>query len=222
MGKTTSDLGRLEKCDKSELIKATCRIGSSGSATHDRRRNEVIRTVKTLDQLTEALNREGFELKRSSEYLHLLPRNHRTTEGKMHVASAPVKLYKSQNSKHVLHPSTKFALVSIRSLKELAAILGPAEVQFHSQDDKAKVPIGLTAGSKQAPMFMYMEYQVTLPDHDFVVTPKHKLIPSVIADMRLFKGKDLTNGAVTCSGAIYIGIRSAKHSAYLHSLIFKI
>ena len=158
MGKTTSDLGRLEKCDKSELIKATCLIGSSGSATHDRRRNEVIRTVKTLDQLTEALNREGFELKRSSEYLHLLPRNHRTTEGKMHVATAPVKLYKSQNSKHVLHPSTKFALVSIRSLKELAAILGPAEVKFHSQDDKAKVPIGLTAGSKQAPMFMYMEY----------------------------------------------------------------
>ena len=67
MGKTTSDLGRLEKCDKSELIKATCRIGSSGSATHDRRCNEVIRTVKTLDQLTEVLNREGFELKRSSE-----------------------------------------------------------------------------------------------------------------------------------------------------------
>ena len=93
MGKSTSDLGRPEKCNKSELIKAICRIGISGSAAHDRRRNEVITAVKTLDQLTEALNREGFELKRSSVYLHLLPRNHRLTEGKRHVTTAPVKLY---------------------------------------------------------------------------------------------------------------------------------
>ena len=73
MGKVTSDLGRPEKCDKSELIKAICRIAISRSADHDRRRNDLIRTVKTLDQLTEALNCEGFELKHSSVYLHLLP-----------------------------------------------------------------------------------------------------------------------------------------------------
>ena len=67
IGKVTSDLGQPEKCDKLELIKAICQIAISGSATLDRHRNEVIRTVKTLDQLTEVLNREGFELKRSSE-----------------------------------------------------------------------------------------------------------------------------------------------------------
>ena len=58
MGKATSDLGRPEKCEKVELIKAVCRIAISGSSAHDRRPNEVIRTVKTLDQLTEALNLE--------------------------------------------------------------------------------------------------------------------------------------------------------------------
>ena len=162
----------------------------------------MIRTVKTLDQLTEALNREGFELKRSSVYLHLLPQNHRTTEGKRHVTTAPVKLYKSQNSKHAWYTSTKF----VHASEELATILGPAEVTFHSQNDKAKVPIGLTAASKQSPMFMHMKYQVTLPDHGFVVAPKHKLIPSVIGDMKLVKSKDLTNDAVTNSGATYIGI----------------
>ena len=93
MGKATSDLGRPEECDNSELIKAICRIAISGFAAHDRRRNEVIRAVKTLDQLTEGLNRERFELKRSSVYLHLLPRNHRSIEGKRHVTTAPVKLY---------------------------------------------------------------------------------------------------------------------------------
>ena len=62
-------------------------------------------------------------------------------------------------------------------------------------------------------MLMHMEYQVTLPDHEFVVAPKHKLIPSVIGDMKLVKNKDLANDAVTYSGATYIGIRSVKHSA---------
>ena len=127
------------------------------------------------------------------------------------MTTAPFQLYKSQNSKHASHSSTKFTRASIRSLEELAAILGPAEVTFHSQDDKAKVPIKLT--NKQAPMLMHMEYQVTLPDHDFVVAPKHKLGPSVIGDMKLVKSKDLTNHAVIYSDGTYIGIRSTKHSA---------
>ena len=84
---------------------------------------------------------------------------------------------------------------------------------FHSQHNKAKVSTGLTAANKQAPMLMYMEYQVTLPDHDFVVSPKHKLLLSVISDMKLVKSKDLTNDAVTYPGVTYIGIRNAKHSA---------
>ena len=57
-----------------------------------------------------------------------------------------------------------------------------------------------------------MEYQVKLPELDFVLTAKHKLIPSVIGDIKVVKSKDLTNDAVTYSGATYIGIRSAKHS----------
>ena len=98
MRKATSELGRPEKCDKPELIKAISRIALSGSAAHERRRNEVIRTVKTLDQLTEALNREGFELKRSSVYLHLLPKNHRTIEGKR-----TRQLHRSNFTKHKTH-----------------------------------------------------------------------------------------------------------------------
>ena len=151
MGKATSDLGCPEKYEKMELIEAICHIASSGSVAHNRRHTEVIRSVITLDQLTEALNREGYELKCSSVYLQLLPRNQRTIKGKRHVSTAPVKLYKAQNSKHASHPSVKFARASIRSLEELAAILGPAEVTFHSQDDKAKVPIGLMLQRNRLP-----------------------------------------------------------------------
>ena len=81
MGKTTSDLGRPEAGKKPELIKAICRIAISGSDAQDRSRNKVIRSDKALDQLKEALNHEGVELKLSAVYLHLLPRLHRTTEG---------------------------------------------------------------------------------------------------------------------------------------------
>ena len=59
----------------------------------------------------------------------------------------------------------------------------------------------MTAANKQAPMLMHMEYQVKLPDHDFVLAAKHKLIPSVIGDMKVVKSKDLTNDAMTYSGA---------------------
>ena len=117
----------------------------------------VIRTIKTLDQLREALNCKGFELKRSSLYLHLLPRKHRTIEEKRHVITAPVKRYESQNSRHASHPSTKFARASIRSLEDIAAISGSAEVRFHSQDGKSNVPIVLTTANKQAPILMHME-----------------------------------------------------------------
>ena len=74
MCKATSDLGRPEKCDISELIKAICRITISGSAANDRRCNEVIRTVKTLVHLREALNCKGFELKRSSNTFICCPK----------------------------------------------------------------------------------------------------------------------------------------------------
>ena len=152
-----------------ELIAVISRIAISGSAAHERCRSEIIRTVKTLDQLTEALNREGYSLKRSSVYLRLLPRNPITKEGKLHVTTAAVKLISVKNLKHQNHPCTNFAKATINALKGLAGLLGPREVTFHSQDGKAKVQIGITAAPKQAPLLMHMEQKVILPDHDYVM-----------------------------------------------------
>ena len=81
-------------------------------------------------------------------YLCLLPKNGRTREGKQHVTTAPVNLISAKNSKHQSHPGTKFATATITALEELVGLLGPGDVTFHSQDDKAKVPIGHRAASK--------------------------------------------------------------------------
>ena len=67
---------------------------------------------------------------------------------------------------------------------------------------------------------MYMKYQVTLPDQDFVVGSKIKLIPPVIGDMKVVKSKVLTDEAVNYSGHTKIAIRSAKHSGILVLLYF--
>ena len=70
-----------------------------------------------------------------------------------------------------------FYKVRIRASEEITAIFGP-EVTFHSMDDNA-----ITIAKKQNPLLMHMEYHVSLPDHDFVVGSKHKLIQSIIGDI---------------------------------------
>ena len=56
-----------------------------------------------------------------------------------------------------------------------------------------------------------MEYQIRLPDHDYVVASMHKLIPSVIGDMQI-KGKTFSEEAVTYLGPTYVGNRNVKHT----------
>ena len=131
-------------------------------------------------------------------------------EGKRHVNSCPVKLIKPENMQHNYHPDTKFAKATISNLEEVAPILGPREVTFHSQDDKCRVALGIPVASKQTPLLMHADYKVKLPDHDFVVAKPHKLIPSVIPACNI-KENALTHSGVTYSGPTYVEIRSAKH-----------
>lgn len=156
--------------------------------------------------------------------MRLLPRRSDTFEGKRHVQTVPVKLVRAQADSHKSHVDAKFAMATIANMEEVASILGPLEVCFLSQDDKARVPIGLTAANKQAPLLMHMEYKVTLPDHDWVVAGGHKLIPSVYAGITIKTGEFGNRGAVTYSGPTFIAIRSGKHcssTALSHAADFK-
>ena len=170
--------------------------------------------MKSLDDLVVALRDQyGYTVSRSAVYFRLISRRIDSTEAKRHVHTVPVKLMKAQNSAHKEHVDSKFAAATIHNLELLASILGPKEVFFLSQDDKARIPIGLTAAKKQTPLLMHMEYKVTLPDYDWVVAPTHKLIPSVYAGMRIRGGHMNQKEAVTYSGPTYITIKSAKHSS---------
>ena len=54
---------------------------------------------------------------------------------------------------------------------------------------------------------MHVDYNVTLPDHDFPIGAKHKLIPSVYAGCVMKEMK------ISFSGPTFIAIRSQKHDS---------
>ena len=61
---------------------------------------------------------------------------------------------------------------------------------------------------------MHMEYRVRLPDHDWVVGSRHKLIPSVYAGIHIISKSPIGQpDAVSYSGPTNIAIRSGKHSS---------
>lgn len=209
--------------DQPMFLKAIIDIALHGSAAHEKRKSDIYRSIRTLDELTEQLNTDGFHFSRSTVYTRLLPRRSSTLEGKRHVSTVPVKLIRSQNYSHSKHIDGTFCTATLRHLEELSSVLGHNEVCFISQDDKARVPIGLTAANKQAPLLMHVEYRVSLPDHDWIVAAKHKLIPSVYAGICIEKDGLGKPEAVSYSGPTYIAIRSGKHSsssAFAHGLDF--
>ena len=147
-------------------------------------------------------------------YYHLLPKRANSIEGRRHHASVPVRLIRAQNTQRSQHPDRDFCFQTHLMVKSMCKLFGSQCIAYLSVDDKARVPIGLTAATKQAPLMMMMEYKVKLPDHDFVKAPQHKLVPSVnaICDIK-------QSGEVTYSGPTLITIRSGKHdssSAFTH------
>ena len=72
-------------------------------------------------------------------------------------------------------------MAGVKQADETAEVFPENMVFYISQDDKVKIPLGLTISKKQTAIFMHLDYKVTLPDHDFPIGPQHKLIPSVMA-----------------------------------------
>lgn len=96
--------------------------------------------------------------------------------------------------------------------KEFVCYLGAQQCIYGGSDDEARVPLGIPAASKQQKVLMSMEHKVKLPDHDYVVAEKHKLIPSVTGYRTINNEINFTNKAsgIKYSGPTYVAVRSAK------------
>ncbi|CAG8564054.1 7053_t:CDS:2 [Dentiscutata erythropus] len=133
------------------LLEAIVQIVYSDRQADERWHLELIRSVKTLDQLQKALTNMNYKLSCSVTYLRLISRRHNSKEGKRHIKTP--------------RPTNK------------------------------------------------LKYRVELPDHDWVVAERHKLIPSVYAVLDVQEGKYEQAEAITYSGPTFIRIHSGKHDS---------
>ena len=188
-------------------------IAQPNSATNDRRRNEVIHLYRSLTSYSQELENRNIFISRQTFYLRLLPHRPSNKHGKTHVRTVPVRVQKPSNTARKKHRDGNFTFATRHDIQSVVSTFGPDAVTVISMDDKAKIPLGITAVAKQTAMVMSMEYQVRLPDHDFVVAPSHKLIPSVYAGCKITRPSLREPFRISYSGPMYIGIRSLKHES---------
>ena len=208
--KTANKPGRppLEsRDDLAGLHQVILNLVSPDSSADDRRRTEVFNSCQTLDDLKSKLADSGYAVTRTALYYRLAPANVLHRDGKRHVHTVPVKLLKPQTVARKAHIDHEFAKAVCKNIEEFACLFDPDSVFYLSQDDKAKVPLGLPVSKKQSAILMHVDYKVTLPDHDYPIGAQHKLIPSVYANCVMKDGK------ISFSGPTYVAIRSQKHDS---------
>ena len=180
---------------------------TTGAGADSHRRTDVLNSCKTLDDLHAALLKEGYILSRQALYLRLIPRRADSQEGTRHVRTVPVKLRKAKTNLSNRHADADFTFSIKRQMRDIVSLFG-SDVFVLSVDGKAKVSIGATAVTKQAPLIMHVSYEIRLPDHDFVKATKHTLAPSVYAACEIKPPSSRVDPEITYSGPTYIAIRS--------------
>lgn len=110
--------------DNTALVKVIIRIAIKDSSVYERRWHEVIRTVKTLAYYEIAIKKTFVKPKTNLLVFTRL-----------------------QYLKFKGIPFTGFAKATIKNLEELAEIMGLQEICSLSQNNKWKVPVGLTSTS---------------------------------------------------------------------------
>lgn len=183
-----------------DLLEKINEIAGVTAAAHPRRREEDVRTPKTLRELNQSLDREGIAMGRSTTYYYTQPRNRRTTEAKKHVNATPIRFLRATNDLHKSHTDWNHARCSIEHCRELGSLFGNEAVAVVSQDDKCRVKVGLPAVERQVPILMPTGKRIRFDDHSFPVGPKHKLIPSVYAGLTIEEGTSGDPKLVTNSG----------------------
>ncbi|KAF2902872.1 hypothetical protein ILUMI_03314 [Ignelater luminosus] len=201
----------IEK-EQEGLQEAILNLVYYGASADDRRRSEILKCAKTVDELLAGLKDQdhsiyhnnnniiifsGYNISRTALYYRLIPRNVSTKDGRRHVNTVPVKLIRPSNSLRKEHEDTHFCAGQIKHIRDLAELLGPQAVNVLSVDDKARVPLGLPAAQKQAPILMRYERQILMPDHDYPIAKGLKLIASVIGIL-CFKDWKVSYSGPTC------------------------
>ena len=194
--------------DQPGLLNDILKIATIGAACGDKRRDDIFRTVKTLDDLKTAIDALGYTVSRQALYLRLLPRDAKSLHGQKHVNTVNVRLVRPSNDMRKKHPDRVFARESCRGVDEIVTYFGPGSAVFLGQDDKSSVPLGVPCAKKQSSILMNMRVRVRLPDHDFESwksSSPHTLSAGCVSHHP-------GGGELSYTGPTYVAIRSSKHN----------
>ncbi|CAB4437272.1 unnamed protein product [Rhizophagus irregularis] len=114
-------------------------------------------------------------MSKSCLQIYLLPRHSNSTQAKHHHHPALIRNVAVSRNEMNSHEDGYYCLAGARQFAETF----PENSIIISQDDKAKVPLGIPAVGRTFSTVQSQNQPVSIPDHDFPVSSKHKLIPSV-------------------------------------------
>ncbi|CAG8516623.1 4830_t:CDS:2 [Cetraspora pellucida] len=147
-------------------------------AAEKKRRKTVIK-VRTIRHLKEALQEKyNVYLTRQTLSTYLLPRHPNSRQAKRHHYPAQIKVSAVSRSEMKFHVDEHYCLASVKMVRKFAVTFANHSLII-SQDDKAKVGLGVPAVGRTFKSIQSLSEPITVSDHDFPCGAKQKLIPSV-------------------------------------------
>ena len=95
--------------DQPGLLETILDLVQANSATDDRRRSEIVRTVKTLKDLNTELIAEGYNLSENATFIRLQARREGTKSAERHIQTVPVRLIRPENTLRKKNEDRMFA-----------------------------------------------------------------------------------------------------------------
>ena len=95
--------------DQPGLLETILDLVQASSATDDRRRSEIVRTVKTLKDLNTELIAEGYNLSENATFIRLQARREGTKSAERHIQTVPVRLIRPENTLRKKNEDRMFA-----------------------------------------------------------------------------------------------------------------
>ena len=153
------------------------------------RRREIIK-VRTINHLRSSLEEKYNEyLSRTSMRNYILPRVNRSLAARAHHHPALVGIVGVNRDEKKDHIDGHYCLASVKNAKQFAASFSE-QVVILSQDDKAKVAVGIPAVGRHFETMQSVRESVSVADHDFPIGLSQKLIPSVYLMINPKEGDD--------------------------------
>ena len=190
-------------------------------AAHTKRRKTIIK-VRTIKHLRQALEEKyNIYLSRQCLSTYLEPRHSHTFAARHHHHPAKIGLASIARTEMKSHTDEHYCLASVKAARIFAEVFAD-ETIIISQDDKAKIGLGIPAVGRTFKTMQTVSEPVSIEDHDFPTGSKMKLIPSVYLVIDPVDSNDaLRSGqlAIFVRPEYFVGTTSSTHMSDLQSIV---